>query len=555
MRKLKKNDQDSFRVKAYAGANGVLLAFDLDEARKPGLLGFAIEQKEGDKPWLWLFNSLTFPGKAHTFPKWGATPSNLAPIQKFRWADYSVEPGTTCKYRVHLSYVDPQNPDRPALGEALEIEVKTDDGKPEDHRVYFNRAVAASQAFGRKYPDLDNLLSEMKKKKKTVPIEDWPAEPRNWLENGLLDAILRFIRRAKDNSWALDVAIYEYELAAIVDAVNAAHARGVNVRVLYHAKKGDEQTALNEASLKKIPASKKRGRVPSKIFHDKFIVLSRMNAAGERVPQAVLCGSTNFTENGVYRQANVVHTANDKSLAARYLALFDVVWANPADVPAARKWINANNSIDPGSALFAGFSPRSGKTDLAEFINIMNGAKKDLLFATAFALPDDILNALLGAPHDEVLRFGIQNTASRISGFHADRTAEFTAPALLSNGLEGWVKEGLKGQKGNLLVHTKIIVANFTTDSPTVISGSHNLSVPASNANDENYLIIRGDTDLTDRYGLEVLRFYEHYRFRYYAKLLKLKEAKPLAVDDSWADDYYTEGHIKKLARLRFAGR
>jgi phosphatidylserine/phosphatidylglycerophosphate/cardiolipin synthase-like enzyme len=162
---------------------------------------------------------------------------------------------------------------------------------------------------------------------------------------------------------------------------------------------------------------------------------------------------------------------------------------------------------------------------------------------------------LLGAPHDEVLRFGIQNTASRISGFHADRTAEFTAPALLSNGLEGWVKEGLKGQKGNLLVHTKIIVANFTTDSPTVISGSHNLSVPASNANDENYLIIRGDTDLTDRYGLEVLRFYEHYRFRYYAKLLKLKEAKPLAVDDSWADDYYTEGHIKKLARLRFAGR
>ncbi len=46
MRKLTTNAQDTFRVKAYAGTNGVLLAFDLDEARKPGFLGFAIQQKE-----------------------------------------------------------------------------------------------------------------------------------------------------------------------------------------------------------------------------------------------------------------------------------------------------------------------------------------------------------------------------------------------------------------------------------------------------------------------------------------------------------------------------
>jgi phosphatidylserine/phosphatidylglycerophosphate/cardiolipin synthase-like enzyme len=103
-------------------------------------------------------------------------------------------------------------------------------------------------------------------------------------------------------------------------------------------------------------------------------------------------------------------------------------------------------------------------------------------------------------------------------------------------------------------VHTKAIVVNFTTDNP-VISGSHNLSVPASNGNDENYLIMRGDTDPADRYGLEILRFYEHYRFRYYAKKLKLHQAKPLAPDDSWADDYYRAGHLKQASRLRFAGR
>lgn len=548
MRKLRKNPQDTFRVKAYAGTNGVLLAFDLDEALKPGLLGFAVMQKEGNKRWQWLLNSLTFPGRQHTLPKWNATPSNLAPIQKFRWADYSIEPGTTCKYRVHPVY---GSPDEPKLVEGLDVEVTTDDGQPKGHRVCFNRAVAASQAFGRKFPEVDALLSA----NKDLAIEDWPDAPREWLSNGLLDAILGFIDRAKDGKWALDVAIYEYELAAIVNAVNAAHRRGVKVRVLYHAKEGDDQTDQNAESLKKIPAARKRARVTSRIFHDKFIVLSKINAAGKHVPQAVLCGSTNFTENGVYRQANVVHEAGDKAIAARYLALFEVIWDDPANVPAARTWINANNPIDSNEKLFAGFSPRTGKTDLAEFINVIKGAERDLLFATAFRLPEDVLDALLGAPHDPVLRYGIQNTASRITGFHADRTAEFTAPALLSKGLEGWVKEGLRGQRGNLLVHTKAIVANFTSNDPVIISGSHNLSVPASNSNDENYLIMRGDTDLADRYGLEILRFYEHYRFRYYAKLLKLKKAKPLAVDDSWADDYYTPGHLKHSARLRFSGR
>jgi len=277
--------------------------------------------------------------------------------------------------------------------------------------------------------------------------------------------------------------------------------------------------------------------------------------AGTRVPKALLCGSTNFTENGVYRQANVVHTIDHRAPAEGYLRLFDLIWDDPADVPATRKWITANNPIYAGQPLFAGFSPRSGKTDLAEFINIIKAANTDVLFATAFKLPDDVLDALLGAPNDAVLRFGIQNTASRITGFHADRTAEFTTPALLSKGLEGWVKEGLRGQRGNLLVHTKAVVADFTTDSPVVISGSHNLSVPASNGNDENYLIIRGDTDLADRYGLEILRFYEHYRFRYYAKKLKLQQARPLEINDSWTAPYYTAGHLKESARLRFSGR
>lgn len=548
MRVLARNDQDDFRVKAYAGTNGVLLAIDLAEPRRKGLLGFAIEKQQGDKPWLFLFNSLTFPGKDHTFPQFHATPSDSAPLQKFRWADYAVNPGVTIHYRVHLAY---GTADAPQLGESLEVTVTTDNGQPTGQNVIFNRAVAASQAFQRKFADLDALLSV----NKTLPIEEWPDAPRQWLENGLLARLLGFIERAVDGHWALDIAIYEYQLQAIVDAVNAAFERGVKVRVLYHAQPGEDTTALNEASLEKIPAANKRGRVTHNIFHDKFMVLSRLDATGQHQPEAVLCGSTNFTANGVYRQANVVHVLDDARIGASYLQTFEQVWATPTDVGATRDWLTEHNPMQPDQPLFAGFSPRSGEGDLSEFVRIINAAKKDLLFVTAFTLPDKILNALLGQPHDDILRYGLQNTVSSITGFHADRTAEFAATALLNTGLEGWLKENMKGQKGNLLVHTKAIVVDFTSDSPTIISGSHNLSDAASNGNDENYLIIRGNTDLADRYGLELLRFYEHYRFRYFAKKLQLKQVRPLATDDSWTDDYYREGDLRMLSRLRFSGR
>jgi phosphatidylserine/phosphatidylglycerophosphate/cardiolipin synthase-like enzyme len=548
MRVLARNDQDDFRVKAYAGTNGVLLAIDLAEPRRKGLLGFAIEKQQGSKPWLFLFNSLTFPGKAHTFPQFHATPSDTAPLQKFRWADYAVNPGVTIHYRIHLAY---GTADAPQLGEFLEVTLTTDNGLPEGQNVIFNRAVAASQAFQRKFADLDALLSANKK----MPIEAWPDAPRQWLENGLLARLLGFIERAEDGQWALDIAIYEYQLQVIVDAVNAAFERGVKVRVLYHAQPDEDTTALNEARLEKIPAANKRGRVTHNIFHNKFMVLSRLDAAGQHQPEAVLCGSTNFTANGVYRQANVVHVLDDARIGASYLQTFEQVWAAPADVGATREWLTEHNPMQPDQSMFAGFSPRSGQGDLREFVEIIDSAKKDLLFVTAFTLPEEILNALLGEPHDDILRYGLQNSVSSITGFHADRTAEFAATALLNTGLEGWLKENMKGQKGRLLVHTKAIVVDFTSDAPTIISGSHNLSEAASNGNDENFLIIRGDTDLADRYGLELLRFYEHYRFRYFAKKLQLKQVRPLAPDDSWTDDYYLEGDLRMLSRLRFAGR
>ena len=181
-----------------------------------------------------------------------------------------------------------------------------------------------------------------------------------------------------------------------------------------------------------------------------------------------------------------------------------------------------------------------------------------MLFCTAFDLNDGIEAALLGEPNDPILRLGLQNTRSEITGYHRDRTADFVAAAMVLEGLEGYLQETTAGQRGNILIHTKLVVADFTSDAPIVISGSHNLSGVASEGNDENFLIVRGDTDVADCYGCELMRLYDHYRFRWYLKQDTQQgfSHAPAALreDDSWTEPYFDEGSLEESDRLRFAG-
>ena len=542
-------------VKAYAGTSGVLLALDAAPERREGLLGFAIERTGGNRPRQFLPGLLHFPGIPHRPGE--PVGSDEAPFQRFRWSDYRVFGGTRYTYTVHPVYGDPQSP---TVESGPTVAVNTSSVTTGTHRVLFNRAAAASQAFHRDFPEVAEELAAAKREKRPVVL---PERALAWLSRGALEQITGFADRALDATWALDIAIYEYELPAIARAVEAAHARGAQVRVVYHAKRNDEQTRHNEERLAGLPAETRRPRVTSRICHDKFMVLSRLDG-DRRATEAVLCGSTNFTENGVYRQANVVHVVEDGSVADRYLALFERLWAGDTATE-TRHWIDANNPLSPDAPLVVGFSPRSGEVDLDLFIAEIRGAQRDVLFCTAFDLDDRIEEALLGAPDDPVVRLGLENSRSTITGFHRDRTASFSATAMLNQGLEGYLKESTAGQKGNILIHTKLIVVDFTSNAPTVISGSHNLSATASSGNDENYLILRGLTDVADCYGVELLRLYEHYRFRW-SQSAKSREAgarppdpcgpRPpgtLCPDDRWTAPYFEPGSLAAEDRALFA--
>ncbi|MBU1140566.1 MAG: phospholipase [Proteobacteria bacterium] len=559
-------EANGVRVKAYAGTTGVLLAFDVEPGKREDLLGFAVSREILSGRFAgrigWLQGILDFPGTSKARGELIAT--NVAPIQKFRWSDYSVYPDTQYAYTVQPAYrsgtslVTGSNR-RLFLEAGPRVVIETQGFQGED-AIIFNRAVASSQAFSRRFPDLD-LEIQQAKEAGMLASKTLPQRALDWLSRGLVEQIESFLAQADDERWAIDLAIYEYHLPRLHQAMVAAGKRGVKVRILYHAKEDDDATAENKHLLHDpaIPGAILFPRVTTAIMHNKFAVLSRIEPSGRYEPVAALAGSTNWTENGCYRQANVVHISRSPAILENYAAMFETLIATSTNRRATKNWINKNNKIPTAPERFGGFSPRSKFADIHAMATLIAGAKRDVLFATAFKLRDEITDALLGAANDSILRMGVQNSSSaKITGIHRDRTAHFTATSLLPGGLEGWLKETTAKQKGTIRVHTKAIVIDVTSEAPLIISGSHNFSTNASKNNDENYLIIRRDRDVADVYLCEIMRIYDHYRFRFSARE-KVKAGEPtappsLSGDDSWCNDYFTDGSLKSLDRIRFSG-
>ena len=105
-----------------------------------------------------------------------------------------------------------------------------------------------------------------------------------------------------------------------------------------------------------------------------------------------------------------------------------------------------------------------------------------------------------------------------------------------------WLAEHLTGLNVHVkYLHTKYLLLDALTDTPTVISGSANFSTASTVNNDENMLVIQGDTEVADVYLGEFMRLFQHFQFRDVANLHAAQrrgadpEVSPhLVPDDSW---------------------
>ncbi len=142
-------------VQAVAGTYVVLLGFDLAPQDRTGLLGFAVQRSDqaGDT---WLSGGITFPNM--TAGPNGEKGTNIFPIQKFRWGDFTAQPGSRYSYKLQAMYGTPGSLE---AGDSVTVDVQMQDPLhvgSDGHQVHFNRFAAASQAYVNLFGDKDPLV-------------------------------------------------------------------------------------------------------------------------------------------------------------------------------------------------------------------------------------------------------------------------------------------------------------------------------------------------------------------------------------------------------------
>lgn len=538
-------------VRAISGAHVVVLAWDVAEAEwtdfTSDLLGFAIERtefKDGNVvERYWLRGMKRFEDKDAGAPIGSPFPLSEHPVQSFQWGDYTTKPATTYRYRIVPARGKPKNlilDDKAGVT----VEIVTEPEDDGEHGIWFNRGVAASQAYARRFGE-------------TKPDENDPdSEQMQWLSRGLFEALLKFIGKAKGPKFALRGALYEFRYAPVLEAVRDAVDRGVDVSIFYDEPSyGAENEAAIQAAAIGAQCRPRAGSSADK--HNKFIILLK---DGE--PQGVWTGSTNISVGGIFGHSNLGHAVWDKDVAQKYLDYWELL-SNDLSAPAKdiRPGILAATptpiGVPPAAGITVMFSPRDGKT-LDWYAELLRSAQEIVCFTVAFTVAETLANVLI--EDVDALRFVLKDKAGKND---ADIQRDKDVLVAVGSKFEkdefpGWLGESLTGFNRNLYIHDKFMLVDPLGDDPIVATGSANFSNNSVVANDENMLVIRGNTRVADIYFGEFMRIFDHIYARF---LVKRAEAAGedvtrnfLTPDAKWVKRHAGKTSPKAKRRIYFRG-
>jgi phosphatidylserine/phosphatidylglycerophosphate/cardiolipin synthase-like enzyme len=295
------------------------------------------------------------------------------------------------------------------------------------------------------------------------------------MEGALLDLIDGATSR-------IDAAVYGLNRQRIVDALIAAHQRGVAVRVV-----GDDQAAVGAYSdhygqLAASGVTVITDTSTSKIQHNKFLVFDG---------QVTWTGSTNLTDTGLTLNANSSMVITDTTLASSYTAEFEEMWGGRFD---GDKTINTIQHLEYAGLLVESYFP---PTDLPAFEVWLELAKAEETIHFAMFYWTD---ALLSERVVERLAAGVQvyGVWDQLGAANASSQDEMLCAAGARIGIED-----LPGK-----VHHKFAVLDVEGDDPVVILGSYNWTAGGAYDNDENTLIVH-DRALARAYLAEWQRLWE----------------------------------------------
>jgi phosphatidylserine/phosphatidylglycerophosphate/cardiolipin synthase-like enzyme len=281
---------------------------------------------------------------------------------------------------------------------------------------------------------------------------------------------------------SLDLCVFEFALPRVVNALERAKARGVEVRVVYDSRDEDEE-AVAQLHASGIPAHDDDGR--SNLMHNKFMVVD-----GKRV----WTGSTNLSANALYWQDNNAILFESAALAREYTTEFEEMYVDhlfgggSGNAEKARRrntrwsgWTEDRTKlddwveVDAQTAVQVFFAPEDDA--MARLVEEVRKAKKSIRFL-AFAFTSKPLFEVL------VERMKDPQSPVEVSGiFEANHVswADIKVGPLHAAGAT------VRLDKNPRPLHHKVVII----DDQVVCTGSFNFSEGADSSNDENLVIIR----------------------------------------------------------------
>jgi PLD-like domain len=567
---------DRVALRPYVSPTLVLLALDwAPGAERDDFLGFAIKRVPGfgDETESWLPNRIGFAGPAR---RGGDFPSRDAPIQRFQWWDARIDDDDRGKSFKYTAWPVVGDPDHLHLLESARrtCTVKLPRAVENGIGIWFNRAVVSSQAFRKQFA------------RDTKPLTGKRLDAAlDWLGNGMQRVVPDFLARERPVEGAI------YHLTDEQWVIPAFKARTSETSLDYDATtKEDGGAEANKNALVALQGHVDfHPRRRAKIMHDKFLVRLKAGKA-----DALLMGSANFTRGGLTTQANVMHTFESPELADLYLQRKRLLEGDPTLSVTAQKsgWSEQVQVGEAAVRVFFPPEPTKDRESIDTIVKAVEGAKSSVVFCIFTPTDAGLRNALFDAGDEGKMMFGLINRISQPKPFKPGETPTADAVARVetynrsrknkdvyshsafTKSVEKygfWFEvtriPGTEAEKFPVYIHHKFVVIDAETDSPTVYTGSANMSAGSLHGNDENLLEVKGSTAFARAYLAEFMRLYEHYR----ARARQQNNEPPggagrerrrqgtchkgfaLAPTSCWAEDDYAEGTPESKSRVAMA--
>jgi len=285
--------------------------------------------------------------------------------------------------------------------------------------------------------------------------------PEDW--QGSIEG--RLIEKINAAQISIHIVSFEFDLTPVAEALIAAKQRGVDVRWVTDDEFGiesDEEPGHGQFALMEAAGIEVRADTRSALMHNKFWIFDN---------ELVWTGSTNITENGIFKQDNNTIVIQSPELAVIYEREFQEMWDGEFGPTSTSQLAEQSTNVD-GSLIKVIFTSEDPAIEDA-IIPVINSATRTIRFL-AFSFTDfPLADAMMKRSQNGVNVAGVFDK-TQSGGEGAELGTLFCAKIPVR-------------QDGNpQFMHNKTIVV----DERYVITGSLNYSTSAETSNDENVIII-----------------------------------------------------------------